>query len=133
MDYMCWLGSLGNSSTTSGSSDPGETRSDLLLDRRDFFFSCPLYFPYSLLTCYHLLCDFVLFHSCCSPIPIAILRLHGTCPFARRNSPFCGRSFAYQKRNYNNYPININNVGDPYVNQTCHEHEVPLCVFVTFL
>ena len=40
MDYRWRLSSLGNSSTTSGSSDPGEDgRPELQLGRRDLFFS----------------------------------------------------------------------------------------------
>ena len=71
-------------------------------------FSCPLcFFPYSRLSSYLLCCFFLLFNSCCShsrvfgktlcmssPFPIAIL--NDTYFFASRNSPCCGRSFAYQ-------------------------------------
>ena len=55
MDYRCRFGSLCNSSTASGRSDPGETvaPSYCLGLRYVFFHSCPLYFfPYSLLSAY---------------------------------------------------------------------------------
>ena len=43
MDNSCTLGSL-KSSTVSESSDPGVGIPELQLGRRNFFFSCPLYF-----------------------------------------------------------------------------------------
>ena len=65
MDYKCWLSSLGNSSTTSGSSDPGGTEgpSYSLTVGTSFYFMPAALLSYFTLLIYFL-CFFVLFYCC---------------------------------------------------------------------
>ena len=51
MDYRCRFGLLGNSSTSSVSSEPGQCRPKLQLDRRNIYFFIHLcFFQYSLVS-----------------------------------------------------------------------------------
>ena len=107
MDYMCRLGSLGNSSTSSVVATPGGVRPVLQLGRRDFFV-CSLYFSSCIFIC---LISFLLFpcevfwRTLCVSSTILIAILNGTVLlFARGKNyrSYFGRSFAYQKQYYYN-------------------------------
>ena len=101
---------LGNSSTASERRNPKDGRSELLLVRRDFFVSCPLFFfPFSRLSSYLLLLFLHLIFILAVPkrevnwktlvheFHISIAALNGIFFFASLNSHLTGASLVKNK------------------------------------
>ena len=113
MYNWCRLGLLGNSSTASGSSNPvWDGRPELQLGRSNLFFFVPAAMP-SIFTLLFLPSSFACLSYFILAVPMRKCSVEYSCEsyisysytdwsfFHDANGPCCGRSFAYQKLNYN--------------------------------